>query len=96
MKRPYPRSKPYLLEFGRVTEGDVSMLYFFPELDRLFAPDYTPTHQDVLRARGKTTGITETCFISRDRVYRLFDVGGQRSERKKWCGLLSMSFVKSN
>jgi hypothetical protein len=71
------------------------MLYFFPQLDRLFAPDYVPTHQDVLRARGKTTGITETCFISRERVYRLFDVGGQRSERKKWCALLPTSFVKA-
>lgn len=43
-----------------------------------------PTDQDVLRSRVKTTGITETKFVVGDLVYRMFDVGGQRSERKKW------------
>jgi guanine nucleotide-binding protein G(i) subunit alpha len=38
----------------------------------------------VLRSRVKTTGITETTFIIGDLTYRMFDVGGQRSERKKW------------
>lgn len=32
----------------------------------------------------KTTGITETHFRIGELVYRLLDVGGQRSERKKW------------
>ncbi|KAJ3327201.1 hypothetical protein HDU76_012242, partial [Blyttiomyces sp. JEL0837] len=36
------------------------------------------------RSRVKTTGITETCFHIGELNYRLFDVGGQRSERKKW------------
>lgn len=58
---------------------------FLSELDRLFAPAYVPSDQDVLRCRQKTTGITETTFSSRDLQYRIFDVGGQRSERKKWC-----------
>ncbi|CAO3640520.1 unnamed protein product [Cunninghamella blakesleeana] len=42
------------------------------------------SHQDVLRSRVKTTGITETTFVIDDLTYRMFDVGGQRSERKKW------------
>jgi guanine nucleotide-binding protein G(i) subunit alpha len=46
--------------------------------------DYMPNDQDVLRSRVKTTGITETTFIIGDLTYRMFDVGGQRSERKKW------------
>ncbi|GAA5825152.1 hypothetical protein JCM11251_006121 [Rhodosporidiobolus azoricus] len=58
--------------------------YFYSELDRLFAPTYVPSHQDILRCRQKTTGITETVFETRHLQYRLFDVGGQRSERKKW------------
>ncbi|GAA6060353.1 hypothetical protein JCM10212_004537 [Sporobolomyces blumeae] len=61
-----------------------NMTYFFTELERLFDPAYRPTDQDVLRCRQKTTGITETNFRSRDLDYRIFDVGGQRSERKKW------------
>lgn len=46
--------------------------------------NYVPTDQDVLRSRVKTTGITETTFVIGDLTYRMFDVGGQRSERKKW------------
>ena len=38
----------------------------------------------MLRSRVKTTGITETTFVIGDLTYRMFDVGGQRSERKKW------------
>ena len=47
-------------------------------------PAYLPTDQDILRSRVKTTGITETMFRVGELTYRLYDVGGQRSERKKW------------
>jgi len=58
--------------------------YYFGEIERISAPDYLPTDQDVLRSRVKTTGITESNFHIGDLTYRMFDVGGQRSERKKW------------
>ncbi|RPA82352.1 guanine nucleotide binding protein, alpha subunit [Ascobolus immersus RN42] len=58
--------------------------YFFNELDRLFSSNYVPVDQDILRSRLKTTGITETVFDLGALTYRMFDVGGQRSERKKW------------
>ncbi|KAG5519708.1 hypothetical protein PMAC_001864 [Pneumocystis sp. 'macacae'] len=61
-----------------------SAKYYFEAIDRIANPNYLPTDQDVLRSRVKTTGITETTFIIGDLVYRMFDVGGQRSERKKW------------
>lgn len=38
----------------------------------------------MLRARSKTTGISETRFSMGQLSIHLFDVGGQRSERKKW------------
>ena len=57
---------------------------FFDDVDRLFAPNYIPNDQDVLRSRLRTTGITETIFDLGSLTYRMFDVGGQRSERKKW------------
>ncbi|KAF2626976.1 G protein alpha subunit [Macroventuria anomochaeta] len=61
-----------------------SAKYYFDSIDRIAAPDYTPNDQDVLRSRLKTTGITETTFIIGNLIYRMFDVGGQRTERKKW------------
>ena len=35
---------------------------FLDDLDRLGARDYTPTEQDILRTRVKTTGIVEVHF----------------------------------
>ncbi|KAI9301386.1 G protein alpha subunit [Cunninghamella echinulata] len=58
--------------------------YFFKHLQRIGQPDYTPNVQDVLRARSKTTGITESRFLIENSQIHMFDVGGQRSERKKW------------
>ncbi|CAI4219139.1 unnamed protein product [Parascedosporium putredinis] len=65
-------------------EGDILPLSYFDNIARIAAPDYMPNDQDVLRSRVKTTGITETTFIIGDLTYRMFDVGGRRSERKKW------------
>ncbi|ORX69819.1 guanine nucleotide-binding protein subunit alpha [Basidiobolus meristosporus CBS 931.73] len=61
-----------------------SAKYYFDSIDRIAHPDYIPSDQDVLRSRIKTTGITETTFHVGDLTYRMLDVGGQRSERKKW------------
>ncbi|KAI9182863.1 Guanine nucleotide-binding protein alpha-2 subunit [Blastocladiella emersonii ATCC 22665] len=58
--------------------------YFFSEIRRIAAPEYIPNEQDVLRARIKTTGIIETRFTMGQLQIHMFDVGGQRSERKKW------------
>jgi len=58
--------------------------YFFDEVKRITAPDYIPVESDVLRARTKTTGIYETRFTMGQLSIHMFDVGGQRSERKKW------------
>ncbi|KOS17706.1 Guanine nucleotide-binding protein alpha-3 subunit [Escovopsis weberi] len=58
--------------------------YFFQEAMRIVAPDYLPNEMDVLRARTKTTGIYETRFQMGQLSIHMFDVGGQRSERKKW------------
>lgn len=43
-----------------------------------------PSDQDILRSRQKTTGVVEFSFTAKDNIYRIIDVGGQRSERKKW------------
>lgn len=58
--------------------------YYFDSIDRIGDPEFVPDDQDVLRSRVKTTGITETVFVIGELRYRMFDVGGQRSERKKW------------
>uniref|UniRef100_A0A1B6C3R0 Guanine nucleotide-binding protein G(I) subunit alpha n=1 Tax=Clastoptera arizonana TaxID=38151 RepID=A0A1B6C3R0_9HEMI len=61
-----------------------SAAYYLNGLDRISQPNYVPTQQDVLRTRVKTTGIIETYFTFKGLHFKMFDVGGQRSERKKW------------
>ncbi|BEJ10679.1 hypothetical protein CspHIS471_0101010 [Cutaneotrichosporon sp. HIS471] len=61
-----------------------SATYFFSNLDRIGSAEYVPNENDVLRARSKTTGISETRFNMGQLSIHMFDVGGQRSERKKW------------
>ncbi|KAI8074987.1 guanine nucleotide binding protein, alpha subunit [Gongronella butleri] len=61
-----------------------NVAYYFHHIDRLFSPTFIPNDQDILQCRIKTTGIVETTFRNKSIVYRMFDVGGQRSERKKW------------
>ncbi|KIH67043.1 g-protein alpha subunit [Ancylostoma duodenale] len=58
--------------------------YYLNSLERIAQPNYIPTQDDVLRTRVKTTGIVETHFTYKDLHFKMFDVGGQRSERKKW------------
>jgi len=72
--------------YGRQSEFQLndSAKYYFESVDRLAADDYIPTEQDVLRSRAKTTGIIETEFIVERTHFKMVDVGGQRSERKKW------------
>ncbi|KAL0323690.1 UNVERIFIED_CONTAM: Guanine nucleotide-binding protein alpha-1 subunit [Sesamum calycinum] len=67
--------------------------YFMENLQRLSDADYVPTKEDVLYARVRTTGVVEIQFSpvgenkKSGEVYRLFDVGGQKNERRKWIHL---------
>ncbi|XP_028318318.1 guanine nucleotide-binding protein subunit alpha-11-like isoform X2 [Gouania willdenowi] len=61
-----------------------SAKYYLSDLDRITAPGYIPTLQDILRVRVPTTGVIEYPFELSNRVFRMVDVGGQRSERRKW------------
>eukprot|EP01100_Stratorugosa_tubuloviscum_P014005 TRINITY_DN725_c0_g1_i1.p1 TRINITY_DN725_c0_g1~~TRINITY_DN725_c0_g1_i1.p1 ORF type:complete len:353 (+),score=163.43 TRINITY_DN725_c0_g1_i1:156-1214(+) len=61
-----------------------SASYFFSEVNRFIDPNYLPNDQDVLRARVRTTGIDEALFEFDELMFRMLDVGGQRSERRKW------------
>ncbi|KAL3072521.1 hypothetical protein niasHS_017495 [Heterodera schachtii] len=61
-----------------------SAKHFLDSLDRISNPSYRPSQQDILLTRIKTTGIVEIQFLIKGVPFRVFDVGGQRSERKKW------------
>jgi len=76
IKKTYARSSEFQL--------NDSAEYYFNEIERIGTEGYIPSVQDVLRSRAKTTGIIETEFTIDGTHFTLVDVGGQRSERRKW------------
>eukprot|EP00123_Amoebidium_parasiticum_P007981 comp18497_c2_seq1/m.19875 comp18497_c2_seq1/g.19875 ORF comp18497_c2_seq1/g.19875 comp18497_c2_seq1/m.19875 type:complete len:355 (-) comp18497_c2_seq1:375-1439(-) len=58
--------------------------YFFDNIDTVAGDGYIPSEQDIIRLRIQTTGIFETKFQVGQMIFHMFDVGGQRSERRKW------------
>lgn len=61
-----------------------SLQYFMEHIDRIAEQDYVPSKDDVLHVRNRTTGIIEQKLKIKDRPFLIVDVGGQRSERRKW------------
>ncbi|XP_024154910.1 guanine nucleotide-binding protein G(q) subunit alpha isoform X1 [Oryzias melastigma] len=61
-----------------------SAKYYLNDLDRITDAAYLPNQQDILRVRVPTTGIIEYPFDLKSALFRMVDVGGQRSERRKW------------
>ncbi|KAF8872814.1 heterotrimeric G-protein alpha subunit, GPA3-like protein [Infundibulicybe gibba] len=79
---------PTILEVISEHSGDFYLMdsagYFFDEALRIGTPGYLPNKTDVLKAHQKSQGITETRFAMGQLLIRMFDVSGQRSERRKW------------
>lgn len=61
--------------------------YYFEHMRRFAEPDYTPTEEDVIMARKRTTGVVETEIKYGGVLWSVIDVGGQRSERRKWLNI---------
>lgn len=61
-----------------------ALKYYIENIDRISAPGWSPNDADILRSRVRTTGIQEENYRIDDVDFAMFDVGGQRNERKKW------------
>lgn len=72
------------MEYKQTFQLNDSAEWFFSSAERIMSPSYRPSDDDILRARVRTTGIHEMDFKLGKTVYRICDVGGQRSERRKW------------
>jgi hypothetical protein len=68
-------------------------------IDRITSKNYLPIIDDILRVREPTTAIIEHKYRIVDTDFLFIDVGGQRSERKKWINcfdsITSILFIAS-
>jgi len=58
--------------------------YFFDHAERFAEDCFLPADRDIMRAKQRTTGINQVEILHNGFTVVLMDVGGQRSERRKW------------
>jgi len=61
-----------------------SSAYYFENALRFADSDFKPTNEDVFHVKIRTTGATDLTFEEKGSEFIVVDVGGQRSERRKW------------
>lgn len=57
---------------------------YLQDLSRIASPTYIPTEYDILISRVRTTQVTVERYQVDDVQLEVYDVGGQRAERRKW------------
>lgn len=76
--------------YRRLSDPDIdrwlsySEEYFLSNVHRITQQNYIPTIPDILHIRRATLGVQESIFTINNLSYRLIDVAGQKSQRKKW------------
>lgn len=74
-----------------------SVQFYFNKMPVIYDPAYLPTEDDLLHSRIRTTGIVTETYIIDGSTFEMYDVGGQRNERKKWIhcfeGVTAIIFV---
>ena len=58
--------------------------YYFNNIDVIKQPNYIPSENDIVHSRVRTSGIVTEKYVIDNTPFEMYDVGGQRNERKKW------------
>jgi len=77
-------NQPRDLSIQGINLPDSTEYFYNNILDSLLDPNYIPSVDDVIRSRAKTVTVVQQEFLYKENLFRMIDVGGQRSERKKW------------
>jgi len=62
----------------------VNLDYIIQNIERLCANGAEASNDDIVRCRQRTTGLSEILFPYSKHYFHIFDVGGQKTERRKW------------
>lgn len=61
-----------------------SVKYYFDKMEIMKLPNYIPDVDDMLYCRFRTSGIVTEKYLIDGTTFEMYDVGGQRNERRKW------------
>lgn len=61
-----------------------SLAYYLNKIDVVSKPTFIPDKDDIIHMRVRTSGIVTEKYTIDNAVFEIYDVGGQRNERKKW------------
>ncbi|KAJ3449709.1 guanine nucleotide-binding protein g(o) subunit alpha [Anaeramoeba flamelloides] len=72
--------------FKRRSEFQIpdSSHFYFEKIDEIRKDDYVPNERDILNCRIPTSGVKVLSYEVNGYLWKIVDVGGQRSERRKW------------
>eukprot|EP00112_Aurelia_sp_Birch-Aquarium-sp1_P011131 Seg2347.8 transcript_id=Seg2347.8/GoldUCD/mRNA.D3Y31 product="Guanine nucleotide-binding protein alpha-2 subunit" protein_id=Seg2347.8/GoldUCD/D3Y31 len=79
-----PEMKELFSLYASEFESPASLAYLLDNLEDIAREDFLPTDQQILHCRMRTTGVRTLQFYFEDIPIEMIDVGGQRSERRKW------------
>jgi hypothetical protein len=74
-------------QHAKIQSADISFesaAKFIKDIDAIAAFDYIPSLEHVLQVRVRTSGLIEEKYLIDGTEFVMYDVGGQRNERKKW------------
>lgn len=57
---------------------------FVERAEEIASDSYTASFEDMLLVRSRTTGIRKEALKIESNLFHIYDVGGQKNERKKW------------
>ncbi|KAH8814588.1 guanine nucleotide binding protein, alpha subunit [Flagelloscypha sp. PMI_526] len=73
-----------VLSRSKKLETVLQSMYFFEELDRIASPRYLPSDEDINHCSTATGGVTKYQRTVGQLNYIIWDVDGQRGQRRKW------------
>ena len=80
--------KEILETYGEGRQCGMFLTYFLQRMEKVENYDeFDPNAEDILRIRVQTTGVVYTTFKYKSSNFCMVDVGGQKTERRKWIHL---------
>ncbi|CAI5452514.1 unnamed protein product [Caenorhabditis angaria] len=58
--------------------------YFLDNIDKINQANYMPNEKDLIMSYVPTVGVQNVIFTANKNSFQLFDIGGQRIDRRKW------------